>query len=85
MAAYFTTLSKRSKNLSKKEKLAVENENLINEYGFCIIDGRKEEIANFKIEPPGLFLGRGEHPKMGRVKRRILPEDAILNYHAVRD
>ncbi len=31
------------------------------------------------MEPPGLFRGRGEHPKMGALKRRILPEDVTIN------
>ena len=33
----------------------------------------------FRIEPPGLFRGRGEHPKMGMIKRRTMPEDVIIN------
>lgn len=36
-------------------------------------------MGNFRIEPPGLFRGRGEHPKMGIVKRRIYPRDIIIN------
>jgi DNA topoisomerase-1 len=43
------------------------------------MDGRKVPIGNFRIEPPGLFQGRGEHPKMGKLKRRVMPEDVILN------
>ena len=31
------------------------------------------------MEPPGLFRGRGEHPKMGKIKARIWPEDVTLN------
>ena len=27
----------------------------------------------------GLFRGRGDHPKMGMVKRRVVPEDVIIN------
>ena len=33
----------------------------------------------FRTEPPSLFRGRGEHPKQGMVKRRIVPEDVIIN------
>ena len=55
-----------------KDKLAAE-------YGFCVMDGHKEKIANFNIEPPGLFRGRGNHPKMGMHKRRVMPEDVIIN------
>lgn len=36
-------------------------------------------IANFTIEPPGLFQGRGEHPKMGMLKRRVTPDQIIIN------
>uniref|UniRef100_A0A4W4FEW0 DNA topoisomerase I n=1 Tax=Electrophorus electricus TaxID=8005 RepID=A0A4W4FEW0_ELEEL len=56
-----------------------ENERILQEYGFCVMDNHKERIANFRIEPPGLFRGRGDHPKMGMLKRRIRPEDIIIN------
>ena len=56
--------------MSKEEKLKIkeENERLIEEFGWCLIDGHKERIGNFKIEPPGLFRGRGDHPKQGKIK-----------------
>ena len=38
-----------------------------------------EKLANFRIEPPGLFRGRGEHPKMGLHKKRVQPEQITLN------
>eukprot|EP01125_Pyxidicula_operculata_P010411 TRINITY_DN3424_c0_g1_i5.p1 TRINITY_DN3424_c0_g1~~TRINITY_DN3424_c0_g1_i5.p1 ORF type:complete len:396 (-),score=63.46 TRINITY_DN3424_c0_g1_i5:1084-2271(-) len=31
------------------------------------------------VEPPGIFLGRGNHPMCGRWKRRIQPEDITIN------
>ena len=37
------------------------------------------QVGNFRVEPPGLFRGRGEHPKMGKVKARIWPEDVTIN------
>lgn len=43
------------------------------------MDNHRERIGNFRIEPPGLFRGRGNHPKMGMLKRRIRPEDVIIN------
>lgn len=55
------------------------NEKIREEYGFCLLDHHKERIGNFKIEPPGLFRGRGEHPKQGMLKKRIQPEDVIIN------
>ena len=36
----------------------------------AIVDGRKEKLGNFRVEPPGLFRGRGQHPKMGKLKVR---------------
>ena len=33
----------------------------------CVLCVR-ERIGNFKIEPPGLFRGRGDHPKQGMIK-----------------
>ena len=31
------------------------------------------------MEPPGTFRGRGEHPKMGKLKARVSPEQVSLN------
>ncbi|XP_034079286.1 DNA topoisomerase I, mitochondrial [Gymnodraco acuticeps] len=69
------------KLMTKEEKLAVKeaNQKIIDEYGYCLLDHHKERIGNFKIEPPGLFRGRGEHPKQGMLKTRILPKQVIIN------
>jgi DNA topoisomerase I len=48
-------------------------------YITCLWDGRKEQVGNFRVEPPGLFRGRGEHPKTGKVKRRVTPEMITIN------
>ena len=37
-------------------------------YLYALVDGRKEKVGNFRAEPPGLFRGRGEHPKKGTLK-----------------
>lgn len=52
---------------------------MIEQYGYCIMDGRRERLGNFRIEPPGLFRGRGDHPKMGCLKQRVRPEDIVIN------
>ncbi|KAH3774190.1 hypothetical protein DPMN_175564 [Dreissena polymorpha] len=62
-----------------KQKLKEENAAKQEEYGFCIMDSHREKIGNFRIEPPSLFRGRGEHPKQGMLKRRVQPEDVIIN------
>jgi len=78
---HFQLKSEERKARSKEEKQAEKRktEKLVEEYGFCNWDGHKEKIGNFKLEPPGLFRGRGEHPKMGKLKKRIRPEDVIIN------
>jgi len=73
---------KEKKNLmTKEEKLKVKenNDKLADKYKFCMINGKKQQVGNFRIEPPGLFLGRGCHPKLGMLKRRVLPEDITIN------
>ncbi|KAF8113936.1 hypothetical protein N665_0043s0012 [Sinapis alba] len=68
-------LEKKQKNKDLKEKKPELGE----KYMWAIVDGVKEKIGNFKVEPPALFSGRGEHPKMGKLKRRIHPHDITLN------
>lgn len=73
--------SQQKKELSKeqKQKIKLEKEKNSEKYRMAKVDGKKEPVENFNIEPPGLFRGRGSHPKMGRVKKRILPEDVTIN------
>nr|CAG4639840.1 EOG090X0296 [Daphnia pulex]SVE84742.1 EOG090X0296 [Daphnia pulex] len=54
MLTYFKAKSEERKNRTKEEKLQLktENEEMVKEYGWCIIDGHKQRIGNFKIEPP---------------------------------
>ncbi|XP_066527172.1 DNA topoisomerase I, like [Hoplias malabaricus] len=81
MNEYFKAQSEARKAMTKEEKQKIkeENERILQEYGFCLMDNHRERIANFRIEPPGLFRGRGDHPKMGMLKRRIQPNDIIIN------
>ncbi|KAM4864729.1 DNA topoisomerase I, mitochondrial isoform 2-T2 [Thomomys bottae] len=71
--------ARRALPREEKQKLKEEAEELQQEFGYCILDGHREKIGNFKMEPPGLFCGRGDHPKMGMVKRRVTPEDVVIN------
>ena len=43
------------------------------------MDGIEVDIANWLVEPPGLFMGRGQHPLRGKWKPRIRPQDVTLN------
>ncbi|CAN1340100.1 DNA topoisomerase 1 beta [Linum perenne] len=71
----------KKKQMSTEEKKAVKEQKLKQEekYMWAIVDGVKEKVGNFRVEPPGLFRGRGEHPKMGKLKRRIRPSDITIN------
>jgi len=68
-------------NTSEDEKKRIKNTALEEEepYKNCIIDGVQQKIGNYKIEPPGIFLGRGTHPKLGMIKKRVYPEDVTIN------
>lgn len=48
-------------------------------FGFAQVDGHIEKVGNYNMEPPGAFRGRGEHPKMGKLKSRVAPEQVSLN------
>lgn len=71
----------KKKNMTKEEKKKIKEEKDKAEakYKYCDVDGRREQVGNFRVEPPGLFRGRGEHPKMGMWKRRVYPEDITIN------
>ena len=75
----------RIRNLPRDEKRLIsqskknERERLRSIYGLARVDGVTVEIANWLVEPPGLFMGRGQHPLRGRWKPRVLPQDVILN------
>uniref|UniRef100_A0A7E4UPT1 DNA topoisomerase I n=1 Tax=Panagrellus redivivus TaxID=6233 RepID=A0A7E4UPT1_PANRE len=79
--AHFLAESEKRKAKTKEEKLKdkAEREEEQKQYGTAIVDGHKQKIANFRTEPPGLFRGRGDHPKMGCLKKRVQPEDVIIN------
>lgn len=78
---YFVEKSEARKQMTKEEKKKIKeaNDAIMEEYGWAVMDGHKEKIGNFKTEPPGLFRGRGDHPKQGKIKRRVQPEDVTIN------
>jgi len=74
----FTNIYNYVKN--NKQIINIEDKEKIEEnFKYCYIDGIKQNIGNYKIEPPGIFLGRGNHPKTGHIKKRIEPKDITLN------
>lgn len=78
---YFEDEKEAKKKLSKEEKEIQKKYRSDQEspFVYALVDWIKEKVGNFRIEPPGLFKGRGEHPKSGMLKRRIFPEDVTLN------
>lgn len=81
MHDYFVQLKEEKKSMTamQKKEIRLEREKFEEKYKFCELDGRREQVGNFKVEPPDLFRGRGAHPKTGKLKRRIRPEDIVLN------
>ena len=75
------------KAMSKDAKAALREKNKkeLEKYQFVMWDGRRETIQNPTVEIPSLFRGRGKHPKVGMVKRRIVPEDITINCQDVKD
>ena len=71
--------------MTKEEKkaLAVKRkelrEQLKENFGKAIMDGEEVEVGNYMAEPPGIFIGRGEHPLRGKWKPPVSPKDVTLN------
>ena len=75
--------SKITMTQEEKKKLAVTRkeikEKMKGVYGKAIMDGKEVDVANWMAEPPGLFIGRGDHPLRGRWKPRVTEKDVTLN------
>jgi len=89
MSKYLINDKETAKLIKKNDPKArarekAEKDELQNIYGYALVDGYKEKVANFRVEPPNLFRGRGDHPKTGTLKRRVNPEDIIINIGQVR-
>jgi DNA topoisomerase-1 len=67
----------------EKKSLAVKRkelrEQLKEKFGKAIMDGNEVEVGNYMAEPPGIFIGRGEHPLRGRWKPPVTAKDVTLN------
>ena len=72
-------------SMTKEEKKAAAAERkarrdaLKAKFGVATLDGKPVDIANWMVEPPGLFMGRGQHPLRGRWKPRVTQADVVLN------
>ncbi|ORZ35512.1 hypothetical protein BCR44DRAFT_1434373 [Catenaria anguillulae PL171] len=68
IADHLAAERERKKNMTKAEKEAAKQE--------------RPRLTSSMVEPPGLFRGRGEHPKAGKLKTRVRPEDIVINIGA---
>lgn len=78
---YLDNIKQKKINMSKELKQSIKDKQMIIEepYAKCIINNIITKVGNYRIEPPGIFLGRGKHPKIGMIKKRIMPSDVIIN------
>jgi DNA topoisomerase-1 len=71
--------------MSKEQKKALaasrkeQREALKAKFGKAMLDGKELDFANWMVEPPGLFMGRGQHPFRGKWKPRVQQSDVVLN------
>jgi len=71
--------------LTKEERKAqaavrkAHREKLREIYGHASVDGERVELANYTVEPSGIFMGRGKHPLRGRWKEGAKQRDITLN------
>ncbi|WAQ90280.1 hypothetical protein PtA15_12A268 [Puccinia triticina] len=81
MFDYAVAEREKNKKLTAEEKLKLRKKKneLEEKYRTCLLNGKKEKVGAFRVEPPGLFRGRGEHPKTGKLKKRVTAEDITIN------
>jgi len=71
--------------MTKEEKKALAlkrkeiREDMKIKYGKAIMDEQEVDVGNYMAEPPGIFMGRGEHPMRGRYKPQVTAKDVTLN------
>ena len=70
---------KKAATQHEKEVKKAESERSALKRGYALVDGRLEKMGNFNMEPPGLFRGRGNHPKTGELKKRTFSESVGIN------
>jgi len=81
IAKYLEKHKEKKKGITSEQKIAEKEEKDKEEeiYKTAFVDGKPQPVGNYKMEPPGIFIGRGCHPKLGMIKTRIEPRDVILN------
>jgi DNA topoisomerase-1 len=70
----FQQLFLKSEQEEKDEKLIKKSI-----YGYAIMDGVKEPLAGYQIQPPQLFKGHAGNPNAGKIFGRMTPEQVTIN------
>ena len=71
--------AKENMTKDQKQKIKDQKDKFEDKFKIALVDGKEQPTGNFRIEPPGIFLGRGCHPLAGKIKERVFPEDIIIN------
>lgn len=72
------------KQFFEKVEIKKNKREVPDSYKFCKIDKQQIKVFNYVVDPQGIFIGRGEHPLRGTIKRKITPEDVIINISKMR-
>ena len=79
MKQYLLNEKEEKKNKKDSEDTENTDDDLDEKFKTAIVDDKEQTISNFKMEPPGIFIGRGKNPNLGKLKKRIYPEDVTIN------
>lgn len=69
-----TTKRNTNKQEQEQERLALKEK-----YGYAIIDGERQPIGAFVVEPASIFIGRGDSPTIGLWKYQATEKDVTIN------
>lgn len=75
----FRRAVEQDRALAPKRRSKRELEELKRRYSYALVDGRRYRLSVWKVEAPGIFIGRGNHPLRGRWKRQVTERDIVLN------
>jgi DNA topoisomerase-1 len=68
----------KEKEVDKKAK-KIDTEERKKAYGYAVLDGVKEKVGGYAVEPAGIFMGRGNNPNRGKVKTEVMPKHVTIN------
>jgi DNA topoisomerase-1 len=71
--------AKKKVTNSEKRRKKVQLEERKREYGYGFVNGNREKVGNYNVEPGAIFYGRGKNANRGKIKVDINPEDVTIN------